>query len=367
MNLELTRRNLRRISELKEPAVEDVLNFIYDFCQDIKEDTGVAADKLPCHEEDAMYKRLPWMGRFVMKIGREQESVLSSDSRRERIRDITEKLGGLGQEIAKAEEQHAKLQEQKAILDQRGAALLEEKKDVLALKDEIDEIRGQIEQLEQLDLAEYASKKESLQAELRRRGLELERAKGELNAVQGEIDRRNLELVETQQKAESLQQEIAEQESLQNQISVEVKEAAEELAKKQEVSESLQAEVDSLKQETEQQNASIEDLMKERNAMQLALESEESKLRYKTLQAKQDEISQLRARLDRVRALREELLQDWNSPWGQEQRRLAGQSGQTEMPAALLQEDLDIIKKKLKQYSEGLRKAEQIMSSYELQ
>ena len=48
MELELTKRNLRRLAEQESPAVEDVLNFIYDFCHDIKNaafgDRSVQAD-----------------------------------------------------------------------------------------------------------------------------------------------------------------------------------------------------------------------------------------------------------------------------------------------------------------------------------
>ena len=55
MNLERTQRNLGRMRELNDPALEDVLNYIYDFCQDVKDDTGTAVDHLECRDEDGMY------------------------------------------------------------------------------------------------------------------------------------------------------------------------------------------------------------------------------------------------------------------------------------------------------------------------
>ena len=86
------------MKELENPALEDILNYIYDFCQDVKDDTGNAVDHLECRDEDAMYRRLPWLGRTVSRLSGRLAPEMGEDSRKTRLEDMSSELEALALE-----------------------------------------------------------------------------------------------------------------------------------------------------------------------------------------------------------------------------------------------------------------------------
>ena len=107
MNLERTERNLTRMQELADPALEDVLNYIYDFCQDVKDDTGSAVDHLDCRDEDAMYRRLPWLGRTVSRLGAKLAPEVGEESRKARLEELSGELETLAAQVEAAERENS--------------------------------------------------------------------------------------------------------------------------------------------------------------------------------------------------------------------------------------------------------------------
>lgn len=175
MELELTHRNLRRLTEQTDVSLDDVLNFIYDFCQDIKDDTGSPAEKLACRDEDAMYRHLPWMGRMIMKINREQESELSIESRKERLRSITAEIEKIDLELEKAKSVHQDVKKEQDVLREKEEALRQDKQDLLAQQDENRRIEDRIREVDRLDLQELLSEKEKLEKDLAEKTAEKDR------------------------------------------------------------------------------------------------------------------------------------------------------------------------------------------------
>ena len=123
MKLERTTRNLMRMEQRDRLAVEDALNFFYDFCQDVKESTGIAVDASPADDADTLYKRLPWTGRFVLRAAKNNEAMISSEQRRQRLQAIVSDLRELDGKLAEAQQE---LERETAV-----RAQLERKKDEL--------------------------------------------------------------------------------------------------------------------------------------------------------------------------------------------------------------------------------------------
>ena len=192
MELELTKRNLRRLAEQENPAVEDVLNFIYDFCHDIKTDTGIPVEKLRCGDEDALYKRLPWMGRQIMRIGKQKEDLFSEVSRQNRVREINTEIDSLSAELENADAALSSLlQEKNRKLEELHSQQEELRRKNEELRQQIDEQRKQTEELRQ-EYAELAGTREQELEEARRELEEREKKKGELQEL---LDGKTAELV----------------------------------------------------------------------------------------------------------------------------------------------------------------------------
>jgi len=365
MELELTKRNLRRIAELDDPAIEDVLNFIYDFCQDIKSDTGTPVEKLVCREEDAMYKRLPWMGRTVTKISKENASVLTAESRRTRIGEMEAKLSELDRELEDAEKLQAELEEQAVRVKQRREEVTFLKRDVIEMQEQIRQLEDQIRDLEMMNAEELGSRQEMLRERIRNKEIKRREQEKQIETLQAEMEDKDVELQEIMQRADSLRQQAKKLESQKQMQQAEQDALRFELQEKEEQADALNQEIESLNRRKEQQEASVESLMRERNQIQMELESEEGKMRFQILEGRRKEIDRLKDRLQHIRFLREQLLTDWSSPWGKETRALIENGSAAEIPAEILHADLEEMKKKLEQYGEDLRSLAEQMSSRE--
>ncbi|MBR0398496.1 MAG: hypothetical protein IJI10_09540 [Eubacterium sp.] len=365
MELELTKRNLRRIAELDNPAIEDVLGFIYDFCQDIKTDTGTPVEKLACREEDAMYKRLPWLGRTVTKISKENAPLLTSESRRDRISEIEAKLAGLDQEMEEAGRLQAELQNRIILIKQRREEVAAQKHAELEMQEQIRHLQEQVQGLEALDLEELRRRRDMLQDQIRNQEEKRQEQEQQIEGLRTELDAAEQTLQDILQRSESLRQQVRDLENQRQMQQAEQDALRYELQETEEQTAALEQEIASLKRQKEKQETSTESLMRERNQLQMELESEEAKMRFRMLESRQKEITLLKDRLQRIRFLREQLLQDWNSPWGEETRALVGSGSAAEVPAEILHADLDEMRKKLTQYGEDLRELAVQMNSLE--
>ncbi len=353
MKLELTSRNLRRISEMPDPAIEDVLNFIYDFCHDIKTETGQPIEKLECREEDELYKRLPWLGRTVTKIGREKESQISKPSRLERLQEIAAGLEELDAQLADAAEVQNRCRLERKRLEERKRTLEEEKQQEKTLLAEIEQIKGQIGELEALDFETLnreketeAKKRAQLFEQLDSLKTEIAQSRSEQGTLQEEINRVKEELSAV---GEEIGREKEQQATLQDQLFGQIEEK-----------ERLRSECEDLDRQRKNADGELQDLKARCSAIQNELSSEEQQLKKLDAERTLKQVEQLQERLSQLRSLNEKLDRDWNSAWGQEQREL---NPDLTAPSEILKKDIAAVKARFHTYRADLQKVIRYLSS----
>lgn len=362
MKLELTRRNLKRISEYEEPAIEDVLNFIFDFCQDIKNDTGKSADKLSCREEDAMYKRLPWMGRFVMKVMKDKETLLSDADRREHLRELVSKVTEVTEQSEAVEKNIEELAREKDLQLEAEERLVQMKQGELSAQNEIEIIKDRIRELEELDLSDLEKEKEEYSAEYEKKMAELEAVRTACAMSLKELESANIELNDEKQQIEDLEEE--KQNIKEEKARLEEQKAAleSETAEVKDSRDALDAECEKLRIQLNDRT----DLLEETKQKLASLESEEEsaaeQLKIHEIEAKQQEIREIKERIAMIESIRNEILHDWYSDWGWERRAAAGVNRTAD---DILNQNLAIVSNRLNKYSDDLRRITSILSSQE--
>ena len=186
MNLERSKRTMQRLSGKDQAAVEDVLDVLYDVCQDVKEGCGSSVEKLPCLDESELYRRLPWMARTVLKICRQNEDRISDAGRKAHLKE-------LGDEVEKYSLQlDCGAIQLKEVLEKRKAAA--------------DELSGKQEELERI-----RTETEKIHEQARQAGETLHQARLKLEA---EKEQRQKELADSEDGLHILEKEREEIQSL---------------------------------------------------------------------------------------------------------------------------------------------------------
>ncbi|MGI6171001.1 MAG: hypothetical protein ACOYIC_04635 [Butyricicoccus sp.] len=207
MKLERTTRNLMRMQQRDRLAVEDALNFFYDFCQDVKESTGIAVDASPADDADTLYKRLPWTGRFVLRAAKNNEAMISSEQRRQRLQAIVSDLHELDSKLAEAQQE---LERETAV-----RAQLERKKDELnevwqrseTMHRECEQLRSELERLRTVDITQAAQEAERLKQERAEQLARIEQRKAENRTAQAQVDELKLQLAQAMHELAEAQNE----------------------------------------------------------------------------------------------------------------------------------------------------------------
>ena len=218
MNMERSKRTMRRLGEKSEVSVEDVLNILYDVCQDVREGCGSPVEKLPCQDEGELYRRLPWMTRTVLRICRQNENLISDAHRQEHIRELSDEVENYSRQIENGAQEITQLLERKKaaqdaafVKKEELNAVLEETKKAEAqtrqLQDEIEEARTRLAEEKEQREYELSSREEEMRA------LESERARSKL-LLEGEeaqkavleSDALRSEILELTQRTERLQE-----------------------------------------------------------------------------------------------------------------------------------------------------------------
>lgn len=207
MKLERTTRNLMRMEQRDRLAVEDALNFFYDFCQDVKESTGIAVDASPADDADTLYKRLPWTGRFVLRAAKNNEAMISSEQRRQRLQAIVSDLHEMDSKLAEAQQE---LERETAV-----RAQLERKKDELnevwqrseTMHRECEQLRRELERLRTVDITQAAQEAERLKQERAEQLARIEQRKAENRTAQAQVDELKLQLAQAMHELAEAQNE----------------------------------------------------------------------------------------------------------------------------------------------------------------
>lgn len=357
MKLELTNRTLSRLSEMDNPAVEDVLNVIYDFCHDIKDETGMSVDKLECRSEDDLFKRLPWLGRTVTKISIDKEPQISKQSRLEKLQEMSETLNALDAQISEAEEVRKQWTEEKARLEAKKQSLDEEKSREKLLLAEIEQIRSGIRELEELDYDALTRQKEE--------------AAGRKEQLSGRLEALKLEIAANESAQEELNREISAKEEEKNAVVETINNGNQTLEQLKAALEQKSEEKDTVFSactELEEQIRGLDQAVQEQNAkrdeLQAECNTEEMQLKKLDAERAVKQIDQLQNRLAQLRGMNEKLSRDWNSAWGQEQREL---NPQMTGPSEILKQEISDAWNRLRTYRSDLQKVINFLSSEGMQ
>ena len=205
MDLERSKRTMRRVADRDQVAVEDVLNVFYDVCQDIKDGTGSAVDKLPCLDESELYRRLPWLARTVLRICRQNESRISDEGRKAHLKELEEDVARFSAQLDRG------AVDLKEVLEKKKAA-----EDVLSCKTkELESIRQETQKAEaetqqlQIELEEARQK---LDEEQQRKEQELTVLEEGLHALEKEREEKRALLAGEEAQCAKLQSDVLWQE-----------------------------------------------------------------------------------------------------------------------------------------------------------
>ncbi len=183
MRLDRTETTLQYIRSKREIRVQDILDVLYDLCEDVKSDTGKALEAQPLGEDETAVGRLCWLAMTVARIQRNNEEILSQAEFKRRW----ERAKG---KFAAAEE----------VLRDAEAALEENKKKIKEKEQELDAKEESLKQ-----------KKEGLKeaaAELIRREKDLNTAERNLEAEEKRLQKKEKELAEKEAGQKRWQQEL---------------------------------------------------------------------------------------------------------------------------------------------------------------
>ncbi len=208
MKLEMTKRNLDVLSGKDRITIEDSLNFIYDFYQEIKRETGISLDAEPSRDVDELFRRLPWIGRFFSHVVDNNIENVRLPERRERLEKTQARLREKNTEIARAEEEIRDQQELIRDLKDRERELRVKNQRIVTLREDCRELEDRITGLSQIDLPREEQRKADLEKE--REGLEasISDLQDRILGVRQECEGKKAEINEKKGSLESWQRNL---------------------------------------------------------------------------------------------------------------------------------------------------------------
>ena len=206
MNMERSKRTMRRLGEKSEVSVEDVLNILYDVCQDVREGCGSPVEKLPCQDEGELYRRLPWMARTVLRICRQNENLISDAHRQEHIRELSDEVETYSRQIENGAQEITQLLERKKAAQD---AALVKKEELDRVLEETGKEEAQIRQMQN----ELEDARKRLEEEKEQKERELSSFEEEMRALESERVRRKKLL-----EGEEAQKAVLESDALRSEI-----------------------------------------------------------------------------------------------------------------------------------------------------
>ena len=152
MNFGRVRDGLEQMSGKNRVAVEDVLDLFYDFCEDVREETGRPVDQLELHDENALMRRLPWAGNTFVKIFKSNKDNFNTQSGMKILQVVenevnsviheTEAAADIKEQVRKRQEE---LQNKKNSLQQTLRETEESRRVCANIQSEIDKLEREID------------------------------------------------------------------------------------------------------------------------------------------------------------------------------------------------------------------------------
>lgn len=167
MKFERIRSDLNMIeadaSHGKPITAADLFSLFRDLCEDIRSDTGTAAEKLPSGSVEELLPQLPWMGRMVTRHYNRIAEQIMTTSRRADLDEKTTQLTTLSQQIEDAKTENAVLESKQRQIEERLAQLDREAARKLELKKSCETLDRLLRQSSDEDLLQLEQRYEALQ------------------------------------------------------------------------------------------------------------------------------------------------------------------------------------------------------------
>ncbi len=362
MKLECTERNLERLRTLQDPSAEDVLCFFFDFCQDIRMETGVSAESLDCRDEDLLFRRLAWTGRFYRKFSAERKGLFAHETRQERMHQLEELSGKTEAELQSIGLEREGLLEQEKLIRNRLAELDGKKQEIRQIQDECEKIEEEVQYLEATEVKDLIARKETLEQDKEAQQQTLSRLSKETAGLKESISCLNGEIGSTRAEEQKLRDTLRETELAQQRLMSGIQSLREAIEKMKHQNEVLTGELKKYETQRTEQTDRIQQTIAEKQKVQQELNSEETRIQIRNLDEIDREILSMRNRLLAIREIRERIAADWNSSWGEEMR---GDTSHGILSESVLQTDLDEIHNRLDRHEEDLRILRKVLSSSE--
>ncbi|MGX8703729.1 MAG: hypothetical protein ACSW8H_04685 [bacterium] len=187
MDFTQTRNNIDRLSRNSTVSQEEAINFFYDFCTEVKRETGKGIDSGASPNIEELLRRLPWLGQFVLNIVKRNVGDIASEERQRRLEKLSAQIEAADQKIEEANADYARMQESQKDLTAREAAFAEKEAQIAALKEKIQRTENNICQIEAVDIAGLEGQKTALNTRLE----ELLRKMSELSAEVKALEEEN--------------------------------------------------------------------------------------------------------------------------------------------------------------------------------
>ena len=265
MRFDRTRESMEALEARKDMTVLDVLNLFYDLCEDVKDEQGVAIEKLDSGERERMVTRLSWVGRTILKIVKSQPMEEIEEEKKARLETVCENLDDVLSEVRKTEiviikmqQETEKLEIEKKRLEKRKDEIREQEKEAVSLKRQCNQLEEEIricqnnkipdlqKKMEQLHLELEEQRKQEKQKEEEYRLLGVK--KEELEQEKQDLEERQRERLTDIKKAEiewdelkkELEDVLQEQEQIQENVKRKKEEIDSQKNRKREAEEELQ-------------------------------------------------------------------------------------------------------------------------------
>ncbi len=311
MELKQTRNNIERLSRNPSVSQEDAVNFFYDFCSEVKRETGKGIDAGASAELEELLRRLPWMSQFVLNLVKRNEAGVASEERRRRLDKLSAQLAEAGQKLEEANADYEKITAQQKALKEKEAAFAEKNARVLALEEENRKLEERICRIETVDLTGIEGQKAAL-------GVRLEALNGQkkelleaAEALSAQCEAAEREYTAKEDALAQKEQELAEKQAQARGLEGEMRKARDEIAELSVRSESIlrmkeekQREKEELSLRIDRENLDCARLREDIRLLERTLSERDFEEENKHLQAQKAE---LKEELHRYEAIRREV------------------------------------------------------------
>ena len=179
--------DLAQLERKSDVTAADVLNCVYDLCQDIQTDTGSPVERKEPGSGDDLSRMLPWVGRLICRLYQKGESQIMSPVLRQRLSEIGAELTQLEGKIQNAEGESSRLAEQERQLQDKKTKLRKNQELIAQIRARCAELETANEAAQTEDVLPLYSRWEELKQRQQELRQECESCQSEIDALTGKV------------------------------------------------------------------------------------------------------------------------------------------------------------------------------------